>query len=149
MAHIDMDGLILDDETGEIVEAAEGQDSLAIVARRRHEAHTQAEQWKRVQAIYDAVLLRQQEERTATYGDVLIRIAGSSYSKFDAPAFREEIAQTELTPAEWEAIALAASNFDPEALPPIARTIYGQYNQRLSKRPWIMSQAVLRRAPEV
>lgn len=157
MSLIDLgDGLVVDDESGEVVSLPAGTEKLGFVARKRHEAHDQEKAWGRTRLILDQVLLREQEVPTATYDSVVIRVAGGTYTKTDGQAMAD-LVMTRVQAAFSEGVThdityvvgiiAAATGFKRDALPEQAVAFYDAVTERMEKRPWIESQPVLKRAP--
>jgi hypothetical protein len=159
MGVIELDGLLIDDETGELLEAELGPETLALVAARRHDAYSQEKAWERARVVYDQVLLRGQEAKQAVYKDVVVRVASGSYMKTDVPAMASLLAgraeeQLE-NGTEGEApivlellhVVGAATGFRRAELPETVVELYDRVTTKLFKRPWIETVPVKRAAP--
>lgn len=77
------DGLIVDSD-GVIVECASGAPDLTRVAVLAAEAQQQIKTWEAYAGALKAVLVAQQEDRKATYGDVLVSINQTTYRDIDS-----------------------------------------------------------------
>lgn len=142
----------IDPESGEFLDdsgEAEAVD-LTTIAVRRHEAKEQEEAWKRIRTVYDAILLKRQQEPHAVYAErIEVRVAGSTYETFDRHAFATELEREELTRSQLVELATAAKSFVKEELvdPPL-QAMVAQCTLRFQKKPWIESRAVLKVAPK-
>ncbi len=147
---IDLDGLIVDSETGEVIEAPAGADVIAMAAHRFREAKEQAKEWTARAGLFQQVLLRGQETRRAVYGDTVITTRYDNYTAFNADAWREFAEDAELLLAEWRALAMSSRGFDlkqledavGELLPAIAR-----FYETKPKSPFVMASIVTKHAP--
>lgn len=145
--------LLVDDETGEILEVPQGVDALFLVAHRRHDAKQQEDAWKAQRAMLDAVLLKKQEEKKAEYGDIIVAIKGGSYSKTDAEAlanlvyerFRSAFSDDSVAVSAVLGLIAAASGFAKDKIPQPTLGIYEEATEWLEKRPWVETRPVLRR----
>lgn len=139
-------GLIVSDD-GEIIESAHQNDTLAFVARRRHEAHVQEKDWHDFKRVLDAVLMRQQSEKRTAYGDTVVTVQGGTYQTFDRVGFAAFLSQIELTRDELLALAGAATGFAREDMPDATHDIYDESVTTKEKRPWVLSSVARRPAP--
>lgn len=148
MAYLTIDTLVIDDETGEIIDAAGIDDPLKFVAQKRHEAAQQMKEWEELRRNYDRVLLRNQELLKVTYGDVVIARRSSSYPVFQALDFGSMLADLELTAEERLQILFAAKGFTREMLPEVAQPLLDKATEHRQKQPWIESSIARKVAPK-
>lgn len=147
MALFEIDGLVVDEETGEIVEAPVGGDALTMVAVRRHYAHEQEKTWERARQGFDRVLLARQDTPKATYADVMVAVRGRTYSDTDVEAFADMVIETPLEPSEMAQLIAAAKGFKRDLLPERLRPLFDSATAARESKPWIESRAVLKPAP--
>lgn len=148
MAYLTIDALVIDDETGEIIDAAGIDDPLKFVAQKRHEAAQQMKEWEELRRNYDRVLLRNQEEAKTSYGDVVIARRTSTYPVFDASTFGSMLFDTELTAEERLEVIFAAKGFNRELLPEVLRPALDEATEHRQKQPWIESSVARKVAPK-
>ena len=148
MAYLTIDALVIDDETGEIIDAAGIDDPLKFIALKRHEAAQQMKEWEELRRNYDRVLLRNQEEAKTSYGDVVIAKRTSSYPVFDGEAFGGKALDVELTAAERVLFYFAAKGFNRDLLPDVLKPVLDEATEHRQKQPWIESSIARKVAPK-
>jgi hypothetical protein len=144
------DGLLVDEETGEIVEAPRGTDALKLVALRRAEAKAQEEAWYQRRKHLDAVLLRNQEERLARYDAVTVALRQRQVETFQAERFVDLVHDVPLEHDDIMVLLGAAKGFKKEMLgdePRLAALVAAATESRAS-RPWVETTITLRDVPE-
>lgn len=111
------DGLTVDEDTGEM-EGFEGgeDDRLAYIAREHLEARTHEKGWEQRKQALSRVLVRDQEGKRVTYGDVVCSIRHSS-GRLDMDQYRDFVAGAELTYDDLHALAMASYGITIEKLP--------------------------------
>jgi hypothetical protein len=139
-------GLVVDGDSGEILEIAEGIDPLLALALARHDAKEQEEAWKRRRIVADVALLARQEEKRAQYANVLVTVMQRTYEQTDAVKFADELAGAAIEWPELMAVIAAAKGFKRGLLPEKAVEAFRAATVQLPTKPWIESQVVLRRA---
>lgn len=140
-----------DQETGEIVDATDAEAvDISSAAIKRHEAAEQEKAWGARKAIFDSILLKNQNEKNAVYGEqVQISIRNAGYETFDQEGFAEAVQEIELTREELVALVLAAKGFSKDKLPPDVQLIVNDFTTKLQKKPWVLSSVVRKIAPDV
>lgn len=143
-------GLLVNDDDGEVIEAPEGTGDMAgLLATRAYHAGQQAKRWGAIEGAAKSALLRLQEGKTARYGDIVAQRRQASRPVFDRDRFAEWLSEAELTAAEWEALAFAAKSFEPKALsghPDLAFRV-GDCTDRVPTREFIVLDVVAEVAP--
>lgn len=114
MAYLDIDGIVIDEETGEIIDGAEDSPNLLIWAvHRLADANTQRKQWERQEGALKALLMREMPDKKATDGTYVVSlVSGSERKTFNREAWRGFMEDEELTLSEWREIALNAERID-------------------------------------
>lgn len=118
MSLIDIgDGILVNDEDGEVIEAPEGTgDMAALMVSRAYHAGQQAKRWAAIEGAAKAVILRLQAEKTARYGNIVAQRRQSNRPVFDSGRFRHWAKRQELFVTDYEALAFAAKGFNTKAL---------------------------------
>ena len=147
MSYIDIQGLVVDSETGEVLTIPSGEDALAGAAWRRHAAKEQQKAWEKTIDALDRVLLRQ-DTRKAQYGEVVVSVRADSYAKTDVEAFVSMLGEIPLEAQEVDDIIAAAKGFDRDKLPARALEAFDDCTTRVPKKPYIITDVVLKQAPE-
>ena len=166
MSVIDMDGVLIDDASGEILDVEDGTamgDAVRHLVYQRHYAHEQVDQWRARQAALDRALLRYQPTGTELYGDILAQVRADTYQTLDADAFARAVQgahqalfdanipldddQREQDAGAVLAIIAAIHTCKREALPPLSLTLYEAALVSANKKPWVETRPVRRPAP--
>ena len=142
------DGLIVSDD-GEIIEAAGIDDTLAFIARKRHEAKRQEAEWEAYRKTLDQVLLRKQHEKRVAYGDVVTTISGGTYDTTDAGLFAQSLWDQSLELEVLFEIIASATGFKRALLPERVRDLYDAATTTHDKRPWVVTSIARQPAPAV
>lgn len=118
MSLVDMGaGIVVDDETGEVIEAPEGTgDRLRLVAFRTEWAMRQAKSWEAVVAAGKAAIMAAQTEKVARYNHIICSRRQSMRSQFERQRFAEWLTDEELSRDDALALAYAAKDFNPKDL---------------------------------
>ena len=117
MSLIDLgEGIIVDDSSGEIIEAPDGADNLALVVHRVDYAQRQVKAWEQKVAAGKAAILRGQPEMKARYGHFVATRRQSSRNVFDAERFRDWATGTEFTVREVSALLNCVTGADAKLL---------------------------------
>lgn len=112
MSYLDIDGIIIDEDTGEVIEGAP-DGLLNWAAHQLAGAQEQQKAWAQQVGALKAVLMRELTEKKMTVdGLVVSRVNGSNRRSFNREAWRRFMEDEELTLAEWREIALAAVAID-------------------------------------
>lgn len=149
-AYEDFDGVIVDTETGEIVQSAGINDPMAHVAGARLAAKEQEKLWEERRRNLDRVLLRGMGpgERTA-YGDIVVSCRRSpDVSHTDGERFADELNARPLELDDLWQVIIAARAFDPKRLPERAREAYAAATTVKAGTDWADVRRVLRPAPK-
>jgi hypothetical protein len=143
-------GLVIS-EDGEIVDNANQDDSLAFIARRRHEARVQLKAYEDYIRVLDAVLLKKQHDKRVAYGDTVCTIAGGTYSKTDAAAFSDALEDLPLEAADLLDVIGAATGFKRELLGWNEKVLaaFDANTATLEKRPWLQTSIARKPAPKL
>lgn len=112
MTYIEVNGLVIDDEDGEIFDAPDGMDGLLYAAVQLAEAKAQIKAWEQVSAVLQQVFLRDDVPAKGVYGDVVVSVRQGSHPEIDLPTLHEWMADTDLAPVDWFSLAFAATRFD-------------------------------------
>ena len=148
MSFIELEnGVVVDDETGEPIDECDIDDVVKFSVSRRHEAKAQEDAYKQLRTVYDQIIIKHQQDKKLTYGDLVCSVKTSAYSTFDAAAFADAISEIEFTREELMALVLAATKFDRDKLPPIVRDAYDEAVTTQMKRPWVETSVVRKQAP--
>lgn len=119
-------GIVIDTETGEIVDAAGMNDPMGHIARLRMEAKAQEAEWETYRRNLDRVLMRALTigERIA-YGDIVVSVRRSpDIVQTNGERFADELSGLPLELEDiWQIIG-AARSFDPKKLPERAHAAY-------------------------
>lgn len=120
MPLVDIDGVIIDDDTGEIVEKPEGfkQELLAWLQIQHRNASEQDKGWSMEKGALNRALLRHMGEvRRIQNGDLVSSVRGGGATRtFLRDKWREDMEAVELTLADWRDIAL--NLLDTDTPPP-------------------------------
>ena len=141
-------GLIVDDDSGEIIDSAGIDDPLKFSAERRHAAKEQVDEWTALLRNYDRVLLASLEGKVA-YGDIVVSVRSGSYTTFHPEHFAAEVEALELTQDELRAAIGAAKGFESGLLPDVLQRALDLATERRQKRPWIESSIARKVAPRL
>jgi len=139
-------GLVVDDDTGEVIEIPEGVDALTLLAHGRHDAKGQEDAWKQRRQAYDAALLAKMTEKRANFTGVVVSVMGRTYTKTDVDAFADSLAAAAIEWPDLMAVIAAAQGFKRDLLPESVWEIYDKHTEHLPTKAWIDSKPVLRRA---
>lgn len=145
----DFDGVVVDTETGEIVQSAGINDPMGHVAGARVAAKEQEKLWEERRRNLDRVLLRGMTvgERTA-YGDIVVSCRRSpDVSHTDGERFADELNARPLELDDLWQVIIAARAFDPKRLPERAREAYAAATTVKAGTDWADVRRVLRPAP--
>jgi len=138
--------LIIDPETGEILEIPTGPERLGFVVRKLHDAQTQEKAWSQFAAALKAIVLREQQEQKAVYDDLQVSIVQAIRKTQDLDAIRQFIDTTELTRDDLKELALAATGFDVERLSDHLADAINDMTREVPNKPYPRISAVRRRA---
>lgn len=113
MSYLDIDGTIIDEDTGEVIEGAPDAGLLNWAAHQLAGAQEQQKAWAQQVGALKAVLMRELTEKKAVVdGLVVNRVSGGNRRSFNREAWRRFMEDEELTLAEWREIALSAASID-------------------------------------
>ena len=148
MSFIELEnGVVVDDETGEPIDECDIDDVVKFSVSRRHEAKAQEDAYKQLRVVYDQIIIKHQQDKKLTYGDLVCSVKTVPYSTFDAASFADSISEIEFTREELMALVLAATKFDRDKLPPIVLDPYDEAVTTQMKRPWVETSVVRKQAP--
>lgn len=145
--YVDGDGEIL-----EVPLAFEGG-RLAYAVAQFEEAKQQANGWAAAKARWQALIIDEQGEKKASYGDVVVSIRQNPITEFDRDRFAErfigEFLPREMQDAEHiVAVLHAVTGLDAEMLKAAELPDWAAIAKRLPTgrytRPWVESRKVLR-----
>lgn len=148
MAYLLFDDILIDDDTGEIVEAPPISDDAltASLVARLHMARTMAKEHARDVAALTAVLLRRLDRR-GIYGDYTATIRQDSYTSLDRTEFSRFIDAAELTRDDMLAILHCVTSLDRDAvreLPPHLQEPISDCYTSHDRKAWIDTRPVKR-----
>lgn len=148
MSYIELEnGVVVDDEAGEIIGDADIDDVIKFSVSRRHEAKAQEDAYKQLRMVYDQVIIKHQQDKKLTYGDLVCAVKTVPYSTFDAEGFADSISEIEFTREELMALVLAATKFDRAKLPAVVLDAYDEAVTTQMKKPWVETSVVRKQAP--
>lgn len=150
MSLIEIDGAVIDDETGEVMDLPAGSDRMGWLAARLIDAIEQERAWTRAVAALKTVFVKDQEERKAQYGDVVVSIRQSTRREFATEPFREWLADAQLDGGALLQLALAARAFDIGSIADNGLVAaVERYVVAKPTRPFAMAERVRKAGPRV
>lgn len=147
MSYIEIDGLILDEATGEIIDAPTGEDSTGALVFRLVGAKEQKKAWERDIAIYQGMVLKRQPEPREQYGDIIATKSTRTTAATDTEAFASMCSELPLEAEDLWTIIAAAKGFDRDKLPEKARQAFDECTEMKVSAPWVDTRVVKHRAP--
>lgn len=105
------ESIVVDDETGEVVEGAVGADATLRLVRRALHAKDQYDRWGAIYGACRAALCATQTEKTAIYPEAVVTVRQNVYTKADATKFSAWLTSIE-APREVLMAVIAASKVD-------------------------------------
>lgn len=144
-----LEGILIDDETGEVMGDMPGFDRAAWAATRLQEYKAQIKSYEQAAAIAEQVLLRYQGTKTADYGNLRASVRQNARNTQDVGAIRDWIHDTELTRADLEALAIAAKGWDVAKLPEPLADLIDEHTAKGMTRAFVVLETVRRPAPKV
>lgn len=149
MAEILIDGVRVDDETGEILGDVTGSDRAAYAARQLADCKAQIKAYEQAAAIWQQALFKYQGDKTATYGDLRASIRQSRRTEQDVAGMREFIAGVEWTRDELKGFAIAAKGFDLGLLDENSVEALSRFQRETMTRPFVVIETVRKPAPRL
>jgi len=144
MAEIEYEGLVIDDQTGEIIDGDQSIDNLVY---RAHEAQEQRKRWGQIETALKAAIDRIQVERRAAYGRIVATRVGGTFPKL-SPGWRTAVLEGEIPPEAHAELLAGARTFDKDALGPVLAGLVENYTEHQPKRPYIRITVAEKRAPK-
>lgn len=144
-----LDGGIVIDDQGEIIESGGHDDPLSVLAYRRADAYRQKQEWQSYIEALDRVLLRKQQARRTAYGDVVITLASRRYPRTDKDALAATLLDAEASREDLAGLIRAATGFRAEDVPETVRDMFDDFTATLETRPWVTSSFARRAAPTI
>ena len=143
MAEIEYEGLVIDDQTGEIIDGDQSIDNLVY---RAHEAQLQAERWGQIEAALKSAINKAQVEKRGAYGRLVATRIGGTYPVL-SPGWRTAVLEGEIPPEAHAELLAGARTFDKSALGPVLAGLVENYTEHEPKRPYILLSVAEKRAP--
>ena len=144
MAEIEYEGLVIDDQTGEIIDGDQSIDNLVY---RAHEAQLQAERWGQIEAALKSAINKAQVEKRGAYGRLVATRIGGTYPVL-SPGWRTAVLEGEIPPEAHAELLAGARTFDKSALGPVLAGLVENYTEHRQKRPYIRITVAEKRAPK-
>lgn len=159
MSVIIIDGIRLDDETGEILEGVTS-DKAQHAAFALAEAQEQVKLWEQNAAIWKAAVIRHQPTKSQEYQSqvnetLTATVVQQENRVLDMDAYREWLTETELAREDLEALVIAVapgnwrSPFKLDALPPLLRESLEDMVQVRTGEPFVKVTKKRKPAPKV
>lgn len=159
MSVIIIDGIRIDDETGEILEGVTS-DKAQYAAFQLAQAQEQVKLWEQNAAVWKAAVIRHQptksEDYQASVDEVLTATVVQPENRvLDMDAYREWLAETELAREDLEALVVAVSPgnwrtpFKLESLPPLLRESLEDFVHVRTGEPFVKVTKKRKNAPKV
>ena len=153
-----IDGIRIDDETGEILDTV--SDKAQFAAFQLNQAKTQLKLWEANAAIWQAAVLRHQPTKTETYeSDVRTAISATVVHRTDhvvnMDEFRDWLEQTEVTRDDLAALMAAVtpgnwrSPFNTKALPDHLKEVVEEMTYDRTGEPYVLISEKRRNAPRI
>lgn len=140
----------LDESTGEVLDIPEGVDRLWWTANELIAASDQEKAWKGRKGMLSAILIRDQEEKRAVYGDVSVSVRQSLRDEFAADAFRDYVADAQLDGGALLELVLAAKGFDAGKLnDPALAEMVRRFTTKKPTATFVVCERVRKLAPAV
>lgn len=145
------DGLLVNDETGEILDFPSGEDRLAYAAAKLADAHAQRMEWQRIENALKAVFVTEQGHGRRVYnGDTLVTVRDHPIRHFDCASWRIAFALDEdvamFAPEQLRALLLAVKDIDASQAGPMA-WFAARYEHETRSREYALVEKVRRAAP--
>lgn len=144
-----LEGVLVDEETGEVLGDMPGFDRAAWAATRLSEYKAQIKAYEQAAAITEQVLLRYQGTKTADYGTFRASVRQNTRNTQDVAAIREWIRGAELTRDDLTAMACSAKGWDVTKLPEPLADVVNDHTAHGMTRPFVVLETVRRTAPKV
>jgi hypothetical protein len=109
VSEIIIDGILIDDETGEILGEVPGRDKAAYAVREGFGADLQLKEWNTNRAIRGANIIRHQSVKSEKYGDLRASIRQQNNTVLDVAGFKEWVAETELSRDDLLALVMSST----------------------------------------
>lgn len=145
MALIEYDGLVIDDETGEVID---GDSSLDALAHRAYEAEQQRREWERIEAACKAAIVAKQVERRAAYGRLVATVTQGTFPVLDQKRWQRDIREGAIPPEITRDLLEWAKTFDRRAMPAALAGLVENYTNHPPRKPFVQISVARRRAPE-
>lgn len=149
MSQLILEGVLVDEDTGEILGDMPGFDRAAWAATRLQEYKAQIKAYEQAAAIAEQVLLRYQGTKTADYGNLRASVRQNARNTQDVNAIREWIRETELTREDLVKFATSAKGWDVTKLPEPLADVVNDHTAHGMTRPFVVLETVRRPAPKV
>ena len=147
---IDIDGVLVDADTGEVLDLPTGTDIMAWRAARLMDAIEQQRAWERAVGALKAGFVRDQADRKAQYGDVVVSVRQNMRREFAPEAFRAWLEDAQLDGGALLQLALAARAFDVATIEDrLVRDAVARHVVEKPTRPFAVAERVRRAAPRV
>lgn len=147
---IEIDGVLVDADTGECMDLPTGTDIMAWRAARLMDAMEQTRAWERAVGALKAGFVREQQDRRCQYGDVVVSVRQNVRREFAPEAFRAWLEDAHLDGGALLQLALAARAFDAAGIEDEqVREAVARHVVERPTRPFAVAERVRKAAPRV
>ena len=143
MGEIEYEGLVVDMDTGEIID---GDLSIDNLVYRAHDAQEQRKRWGQIESAIKAAVDKAQINKRASYGRIVASRIEGTYPKL-SDSWRTAVLEGEIPPDVHAALLADAKSFDRKALSPVLSGIVETYTDHLPKASYILLTLAEKRAP--
>jgi hypothetical protein len=154
------EGLVIDEDTGEVVEGG-GENLLALLVHRRHDAKTQEDEWKAAKQALDRSLRKYAGDgfTKAVFDEIVLADRGGRYDVTDnekvVAAIEETTSNVNDAYELLEAFVRCAKGFSKTAIAQLddgplrgdVSNIYDRATETKEKRHWFETDVVRKPAP--
>lgn len=151
----ELDGIVFDAETGEILEIPDGaDDAVNLLVHRIKGWEEDAKTLQGYAAMFRDIVMRKQATKVERYGDLKVNVISGSRALFDIGGFRIWLAGAELTRDELTRLLLIAGSFDLSLLgdtqvdTDIAMYL-GQFYGRVENKPYLRIDRIVQAPPRL
>lgn len=144
MAEIEYEGLVIDDQTGEIID---GDLSIDNLVYRAHEAQLQVKRWGEIAAALTVAVDRIQVEKRAAYGRLVVTRVAGTYPRLSA-GWRTAVLEGEIPPDLHAEMLANARTFDRDHMDPVSSGMVENYTEHVARKPYLRITVAEKRAPK-
>lgn len=140
---IEYEGLVIDEQTGEIID---GDLSIDNLVYRAHEAQEQRKRWGQIESALKAAVDKVQVNKRAAYGKIVATRIEGTYPKL-SDGWRTAVLEGEIPPDVHASLLADAKTFDRKSLGPTLAGLVENYTDHLPKASYILLTVAEKRAP--